>query len=164
MQSQLFDNKFADESELQELVKKPCSISDVTATRHLISPLRDKIEACDGNTSTFYHSVFDRGVAASPFFTLNLGGTFLIETITVVNVHTGAYCKTHGKHCTERINGAKVEVLNGWLNLSIIIQVLAALEKCYEVPCYADHKTILRILLIKNSNFQARKLSENAEG
>ena len=106
-----------------ELVKKPCSISDITATQHLISPLRDKIHACDGDTSTFYHSVYDQGEDASPFFTLQLGCTFLIETITVVNVHTGRHCersKEDAKDCTERINGANVQVLAGPLVLMLV--------------------------------------------
>ena len=95
-----------------DLVKKPCSESDVTATQHLPDPLRDKIDACDGNTDTFYHSKDDIG-EKNPRLTLSLDGTYVIKTITVVNVHTGAYCESNPVHCTERINGAKVELLAG---------------------------------------------------
>lgn len=94
------------------LVKKPCSESDVTATQHLPDPLRDKIDACDGNTDTFYHSKDDIG-EKNPHLTLSLDGTYVIKTITVVNVHTGAYCESNPVHCTERITGAKVELLAG---------------------------------------------------
>ena len=96
-----------------DLLKKPCSVSDVTATEHLTNPLRHKIHACDGDTDTFYHSQWVEGVNSSPFFTLQLGDTFHIKTITVVNVHTGNYCTNNPVDCTERINGAKVEVLAG---------------------------------------------------
>ena len=97
---------------LIELVKKPCSTSEVTATEHLKNPLRESTDACDGDTKTFYHSnqsIKER----NPFLTIGLNGTFAIKTITVVNVHTGEYCTNNAKDCTERINGAKVEVLTG---------------------------------------------------
>ena len=109
-----------------ELVKKPCSVSDVTATEHLTNPLRDKIHACDGDTSTFYHSQWTEGVNSSPFFTLLLGDTFHIKTITVVNVHTGDHCNNNAQDCTERINGAKIEVLTGLkLNSCLVVLVQA---------------------------------------
>ena len=101
-----------------ELVKKPCSISDINATEHLTNThvTRDKIHACDGNTDSFYHSI-EKTEERNPFITISLNGTFVIKTITVVNVHTGGYCKDPSttKDCTERINGAKVEVLTGLL-------------------------------------------------
>ena len=94
---------------------KPCTNSDISATPHLASPLRDITHACDGNTDSFYHSVHkdDSARTYSPFFTIQLEGLSTIKTITVVNVHTGAYCKTHSVPCTSRIDGAKVEVLKG---------------------------------------------------
>ena len=74
--------------------------------------MRDAVHACDGNTDSFYHSEQVRSwETQSPFFTMQLGGTYSIKTITVVNVHTGLYCKWNAKACTERIDGAKVEVL-----------------------------------------------------
>ena len=103
-------------SVLLELVKKPCLISDINATEHLTNArvTRDKIDACDGNTSTFYHSIENTG-ERNPFLTIGLNGTFAIKTITVVNVHTGAHCKSHAHGCTMRIDGAKVEVMLGLL-------------------------------------------------
>ena len=96
-----------------ELVQIPCSRDDITATPHLTSPLRDSVHACDGNTDSFYHSVqVQSWEKASPFFTIQLDGTYRVKTITVVNVHTGGYCVWNPKDCTERINGAKVEVLS----------------------------------------------------
>ena len=79
-------------------------------------PLRVKTDACDGNTSTFYHSI-EEPQERNPNLTLSLNGTFVIKIITVVNVHTGKHCNNDGTSCTERISGAKVEVLAGLLTL-----------------------------------------------
>ena len=99
-------------SNLKQLVKIPCSETDVNATPHLTTPLRDIKHACDGNTDSFYHSEqVGYWQRHSPFLTVQLDGTSRIKTVTVVNVLTGAYCKTHGAPCTDRINGAKVEIL-----------------------------------------------------
>ena len=77
-----------------------------------MSPLRDSIHACDGNTDTFYHSVqVDSGRRHSPYFAVQFDNTYSIETVTVVNVHTGAHCNNNPVSCTRRIDGAKVEVL-----------------------------------------------------
>ena len=95
-----------------ELVKKPCLKSDVTATQHLTSPLKQEIDACDGDTDTFYHSI-ENTDERNPFLAVSLGENFLIKKITVVNVHTGNFCTDNPGDCTERINGAKVEVLKG---------------------------------------------------
>ena len=97
---------------LIELVKKPCSISEVTATENFENPPRERTDACDGDTETFYHSNQSIG-ERNPFLTVSLNGTHVIKTITVVNVHTGLHCRDYPKHCTERINGAKVEVMSG---------------------------------------------------
>ena len=118
-----------------ELVKKPCSDSDVTATQHLAKPLRDKIHACDGDTETFYHSIFGTQ-ERNPNLILSLNGTFVIKTITVVNVHTGEFCESdyeNAKICTERINGAKVEVLAGlypYHYLQYCINVMGTVKFC----------------------------------
>ena len=78
----------------------------------MVSPLRDTIHACDGDTDTFYHSEQpESGTRHSPFFTVQFDNTYRIETITVVNVHTGAHCDNDPADCTGRIDGAKVEVL-----------------------------------------------------
>ena len=90
----------------------PCSRSDIRATQHLTSPLRDSIHACDGNTDTFYHSEqVKSGRTHSPFFTVMFDDDYKIKTITVVNVHTGVHCNNDPADCTGRIDGAKVEVL-----------------------------------------------------
>ena len=95
-----------------EVVNIPCSRSDITATQHLTDPLRDTVHACDGDTDTFYHSEqVAESETHSPFFTIQLDSTYRIKTITVVNVHTGGFCEGSPKDCTERIDGAKVEVL-----------------------------------------------------
>ena len=94
------------------LVTIPCSRSDIMATQHLTSPLRDTIHACDGNTDTFYHSEqVQSGETHSPFFTIFLNSSYMIGTVTMVNVHTGAHCNNDPVDCTGRIDGAKVEVL-----------------------------------------------------
>ena len=98
-----------------ELVRKPCSGSDIIATDHLRGPRRDVFHACDGSTSSFYHSKQNIG-ERNPYWIIHLRGTFSIETITVVNVHTGRYCLGQPRDCTERLNGAKVEVLQGMLH------------------------------------------------
>ena len=97
---------------LRELVRKPCSLRDIRATLHLKNPQRDIFHACDGLTRTFYHSSQTVGTR-NPFWIIHLRGTFSIETITVVNVHTGTFCLNNARDCTERLNGAKVEVLQG---------------------------------------------------
>ena len=85
----------------------------------MVSPLRDTIHACDGDTDTFYHSEQpESGTRHSPFFTVQFDDVYRIETITVVNVHTGAHCDNDPADCTGRIDGAKVEVLSAG-NLSI---------------------------------------------
>ena len=101
---------------------KPCSRSDVDATQHLESPLRDTIHACDGDTDTFYHSEHpESGTRHSPFFTVQFDNTYRIETITVINVHTGEHCDNSPADCTGRINGAKVEVLTAGI-LELVIK------------------------------------------
>ena len=105
---------FYAELDLKELVKRPCSDSDVTATAHLDNEEKFKLsKACDGNTNTFYHSKqVDSSERHSPFFTIQLPeSNFKIRRVTVVNVHTGLYCISLPRQCTERIKGAKVEVL-----------------------------------------------------
>ena len=95
-----------------EMVKKPCMASDIIATAHLTSPYRPHTDACDGNMDSFYHSVqVESWETQSPFLTIMLDGTYGINKITVVNVHTGGYCDYLPVDCTERIEGAKVEVL-----------------------------------------------------
>ena len=101
--------------QIRDLVTKPCPRSSITATQHMTSPLRDTVHACDGDTGTFYHSVEKQ--AASPFFTIQLASISRIKTITVVNVHTGAHCRNNAKDCTERIDGAKVEVLKAGMRI-----------------------------------------------
>ena len=54
-----------------------------------------------------------QGQITSPHFTIQLEGVYSIKTITVVNVHTGAYCTHNPAECISRINGAKVEVMEG---------------------------------------------------
>ena len=100
---------------------KPCSRSDIDATQHFESPLRDTIHACDGDTDTFYHSEQPpSGTMRNPFFTVQFDSTYRIDTIIVVNVHTGGHCDNAPADCTGRIDGAKVEVLTpGMLELAI---------------------------------------------
>ena len=108
-------------AEDKQRVPIPCSRSDIDATQHLMSPLRGSTHACDGDTDTFYHSVqVESGRRHSPYFTIQLDNTYKIQTITVVNVHTGVHCNNDPADCTGRINGAKVEVLKqGILELVI---------------------------------------------
>ena len=103
----------AKRSVLTELVKKPCSGSVVTATQHLMNPLREKENVCDGNPGTFYHSILRKEEETSPSILVHLGGTYRIMKITVVNVHTGSYCADQPEKCVKRLDGAKVEVLAG---------------------------------------------------
>ena len=98
---------------MTELVNKPCSGSVVTATQHLMSPLREKVNVCDGNPGTFYHSILRKEEETSPSILVHLGGTYRIMKITVVNVHTGSYCAGQPEKCVKRLDGAKVEVLAG---------------------------------------------------
>jgi hypothetical protein len=94
---------------VSDLVQRVCSNNDVDATDHL-KPERRKTKACDGDNDSFYHSLQD---TANPFLTLKLHSNHRIKKITVVNVHTGDYCKGHPKECTERLHGALVGVLTG---------------------------------------------------
>ena len=122
-------------SVLTELVKKPCSDSHVTATQHFINLLRVKTDACDGDTDTFYHSI-EEPQERNPNLTLSLNGTFVIKTITVVNVHTGGFCESDdekAKICTKRISGAKVEVVAGlypYHFLQYCINVMGTVKFC----------------------------------
>ena len=118
-------------AEDKQRVPIPCSRSDIDATEHLMSPLRDSIHACDGDTDSFYHSVAaDSGRRHSPYFTVQFDNTYSIETITVVNVHTGVHCNNDPRDCTGRIDGAKVEVLTASMFELVI-------KKNSEFPDYA---------------------------
>ena len=99
-----------DSATLRELVTRPCSDGDITATRRLLGYYPDY--ACDRKNNTMYHSMQVASQQThSPFFSIRLDSTCWVKTITVVNVHTGTFCIKHPKLCTDRINGAKVEVL-----------------------------------------------------
>ena len=118
-----------DWSDLRELVTTPCSDTDINATPHLPTPLRDTVHACDGNTDSFYHSVHldPADISYNPFFMIQLEGISKVKRVTVVNVHTGAYCKTHSQQCIDRIDGAIVEVLtagNGVVASTFIFHII----------------------------------------
>ena len=131
-------------SVLMELVKKPCLISDINATEHLTNArvTRDKIHACDGNTSTFYHSIENTG-DRNPFFTISLNGRIVIKTITVVNVHTGKHCIHDAQDCTMRIHGAKVEVMLGLLVFCLNHMITKAKLVSYDL--YVQNNTAINL-------------------
>ena len=99
---------------IKDVVKKECSDSDVEATEALKTD-RSKARVCDRDKTTFYHS--EQGSngngVQNPYLTLNLNGNYRITTITVVNVHSGAYCRDEPMLCVKRLDGALIEVLAG---------------------------------------------------
>ena len=106
-----------------DLIYKPCKGANVTAAEALENRSdRDKTKACDGvegegPDDDFYHSAAN---IPYPYITLDLRESYLVETITVVNVHTGAYCANTPIKCIMRLDGAMVEVLKGKFHLSVV--------------------------------------------